>query len=243
MTDPIDDELEQRLRDALRAEAGAVQPSPAALDRIRARTERARPFWLGGFWLRPSLAVGAAALIVGSVLLGTPQLREQVLPDSLTTASEDDAQSPGSGPANAGDHLEEPSATDDDPDRPAGPRTSPTPEAESGDPLSGTGATPMCLGPAPSPTAERSPSASPDLDAEDEEAPAGPGCVPSPQPSSPDDDGAGDGDPSGEHPGGDGEETEPGGGTTTPAPDAPDDPSAPPAEGSDTASGPTAPVH
>ncbi|RCV50567.1 hypothetical protein [Marinitenerispora sediminis] len=227
MTDPFDDGLERRLRDALRAEADSVQPSPAALDRIRTRTQRSRPFWFGGVWLRPTLAVTAAALIVGSVLLGTPQFRDQVLPDSFTTASEDDAPPPGSGPANAGDQLDAPAASGASPDRPLGPAASSAPEAQGGDPMSGPEAASRC--PSAPPSEERSPTASADDDTPAEND-ADPACVPSPQPSEP-----GDTDPSddGSEPGdgGDG-----GPGSPTAPPEDPPEPSEPPADGTDSAS-------
>src|SRR5690606_8429145 len=69
MTDPFDEGFEERLRAALRAEADSVEPSPEALATIRERTERrGRTGWLGLPWLRPALAVGAAAAIAGTVL-------------------------------------------------------------------------------------------------------------------------------------------------------------------------------
>ncbi|MBB4930314.1 hypothetical protein F4561_001134 [Lipingzhangella halophila] len=78
MSEPFDDRNEERLRSILRAEADSVDPSPEALNLIRARTERNR---FAFSWLRPLLAVGAAAAIAGSVLIGAPQVREQMLPN------------------------------------------------------------------------------------------------------------------------------------------------------------------
>ncbi|RNL86149.1 hypothetical protein [Halostreptopolyspora alba] len=78
MNEPSDDRTEERLRAVLRAEADSVKPSPEALNLIRARTERKR---FAFSWLRPLLAVGAAAAIAGSVVIGAPQVREQVLPE------------------------------------------------------------------------------------------------------------------------------------------------------------------
>lgn len=107
MTEPSDDALEERLRTILSAEADSVDPSPEALTQIRARTENNRfAAWFGAPWLRPALAVGAAALIAGSVLLGTPQLRDQVLPQSLTTAPSEDGSADGNGGGHASDGVE-----------------------------------------------------------------------------------------------------------------------------------------
>ncbi|TDQ52058.1 hypothetical protein [Actinorugispora endophytica] len=88
MTEPFDDRFEERLRAALRAEADSTPTSHDALERIRARTERRLLPWSGLAWLRPAVAVGAAALIAGSVLLSTPQIRDHVLPESFVSAAE-----------------------------------------------------------------------------------------------------------------------------------------------------------
>ncbi|MGI5118457.1 hypothetical protein ACQEU5_02795 [Marinactinospora thermotolerans] len=89
MTDPFDDGFEQRLREALRAEADSVRPSPEALDLIRTRTAQRRLSpWAALTWLRPAAAVAAAALIGGSVLLGTPQIRDQVFSGGWDSASD-----------------------------------------------------------------------------------------------------------------------------------------------------------
>jgi len=88
MTEEFDD-FEKRLRAALHAAADDIPISHDALERIRARTERRSLFpWTGLAWFRPVVAVGAAVLIAGSVLLGTPQLRNQVLPGSFVSASD-----------------------------------------------------------------------------------------------------------------------------------------------------------
>ncbi|KUP95207.1 prolipoprotein diacylglyceryl transferase [Thermobifida cellulosilytica] len=88
MTEEFDD-FEERLRAALRAEADSIPISHDALERIRARTERRRLFpWSGLVWFRPVVAVCAAVLIAGSVLLGTPQIRDHVLPGSFVSASD-----------------------------------------------------------------------------------------------------------------------------------------------------------
>lgn len=79
MSEPFDEGTEERLRAILRAEADSVEPSPEALNAIRERTQSRRsPLWSGLPWLRPVVAVGAAAAIAGSVLMGTPQLRDQI---------------------------------------------------------------------------------------------------------------------------------------------------------------------
>lgn len=89
MTEEFDD-FERRLRAALRAEADDIPVSHDALERIRARTERRGllPSWFELVWFRPVVAVGAAVLIAGSVLLGTPQIRDHVLPGSFVSASD-----------------------------------------------------------------------------------------------------------------------------------------------------------
>ncbi|TQN31066.1 hypothetical protein FHX37_0955 [Haloactinospora alba] len=88
MTDPSNDDFEERLRAALRAEADSVSPSADALEKIRTRTERNRlAFWIRLPWLRPLLAVGATVAIAGSVLVGTPQVRDQILPGSFTPSA------------------------------------------------------------------------------------------------------------------------------------------------------------
>ncbi|GLU46373.1 hypothetical protein [Nocardiopsis ansamitocini] len=88
MTEPFDDRFEERLRAVLHSEADATRTSHDALERIRSRTERNRFSWSGLVWLRPAVAVGATALIASSVLLGTPQIRERVLPESFVSASD-----------------------------------------------------------------------------------------------------------------------------------------------------------
>lgn len=88
MTDPSNDDFEERLRAALHAEADSVSPSADALEKIRTRTERNRlAFWIRLPWLRPLLAVGAAVAIAGSVIVGTPQMRDQILPESFTPSA------------------------------------------------------------------------------------------------------------------------------------------------------------
>ncbi|MEY9213326.1 hypothetical protein NI17_001325 [Thermobifida halotolerans] len=123
MTEEFDD-FEERLRAALRAEADDIPVSHDALERIRARTERKRLFpWLGLVWFRPVVAVGAAALIAGSVLLGTPQIRDHVLPESFVSAA-DSQRAEESAPS----PVEDPVGEDDGADAPAG-GVPPVPEA------------------------------------------------------------------------------------------------------------------
>jgi hypothetical protein len=79
-TDPTNPEFEEQLRQILKAEADSVAPSGEALQLIRDRTDRHRgSAWFGLPWLRPALAVAGAALIAASVLMSTPQVRDQVL--------------------------------------------------------------------------------------------------------------------------------------------------------------------
>ncbi|GHD14600.1 hypothetical protein [Nocardiopsis kunsanensis] len=82
MTSPHhnEDEFEAQLRQLLKAEADSVQPSAEGLDLIRERTEKGRAAaWFGLPWLRPALAVAGAALIATSVIMSSPQVRDQVL--------------------------------------------------------------------------------------------------------------------------------------------------------------------
>ncbi|WP_306370473.1 hypothetical protein [Nocardiopsis sp. CC223A] len=79
-TDPSNDDFEARLRQMLKAEADTVAHSPEALNLIRERTAARRgSAWFGLPWLRPALAVAGAVLIAASVVMSTPQVREQVL--------------------------------------------------------------------------------------------------------------------------------------------------------------------
>jgi len=82
MTSPYDneDEFEAQLRQLLKAEADSVQPSAEGLNIIRERTEKGRATsWLGLPWLRPALAVAGAVLVAASVIMSSPQVRDQVL--------------------------------------------------------------------------------------------------------------------------------------------------------------------
>lgn len=84
MTHEPKDNPEERIAAILRSEAERVQPSADALEKIRERAARRRPAWV--LWLRPAGAVAAALLIAGGILLGTPGLREQVMPSATTGA-------------------------------------------------------------------------------------------------------------------------------------------------------------
>lgn len=82
MTSPHDneDEFEAQLRQLLEAEAESVQPSAEGLNLIREKTEKGRAAsWFGLPWLRPALAVAGAVMIAASVIMTSPQVREQVL--------------------------------------------------------------------------------------------------------------------------------------------------------------------
>ena len=82
MTSPHDneDEFEAQLRQVLKAEADSVQPSAEGLNLIRGRTEKGRAAsWFGLPWLRPALAVAGAVMITASVIMSSPQVRDQVL--------------------------------------------------------------------------------------------------------------------------------------------------------------------
>lgn len=78
--DRNESEFEDQLRQILRAEADEMTPSAEGLNLIRERTEHQRgSAWFGLPWLRPVAAVAAAVLIVASVIMSSPQVREQVL--------------------------------------------------------------------------------------------------------------------------------------------------------------------
>ncbi|MBE3001683.1 hypothetical protein IDM40_23735 [Nocardiopsis sp. HNM0947] len=82
MTSPHDnhDEFEAQLRQLLKTEADSVQPSAEGLNLIRERTEKGGAgSWLGLPWLRPAAAVAGAVLIASSVIMSSPQVRDQVL--------------------------------------------------------------------------------------------------------------------------------------------------------------------
>ncbi|WP_052809777.1 hypothetical protein [Streptomonospora alba] len=185
MTEPPHDPIEERLRAILRAEADSVDPSPEALNAIRSRTQRTS--WatvlLNASWLRPSLAVGAAALIVGSVLLGTPQVRDQILPQSLTTPASESGTSPRDDPSGDGAPSEAPS-TPGPAELPSEgavpPPGSPSPGPTEGDstPL---GTDDPCTAGSPAPR----PSASPDGTGDSADGTSGTGCGSTEEPSDP----------------------------------------------------------
>ncbi|MDS1271182.1 hypothetical protein RIF23_12840 [Lipingzhangella sp. LS1_29] len=82
MTEPLDENSEERLRAILRSEVDGVRTSGDALDRIRARTSTHRLAWLDnllGMWLRPAVAVAVTVLLATSVMLSMPQLRGGLL--------------------------------------------------------------------------------------------------------------------------------------------------------------------
>lgn len=230
MTEPPHDPIEERLRAILRAEADSVDPSPEALNAIRSRTQRTS--WATGLlnasWLRPSLAVGAAALIVGSVLLGTPQVRDQILPQSLTTPASESGTGPRDDPSGDGAPSQAPS-TPGPAELPSEgavpPPGSPSPGPTEGDstPL---GTDDPCAAGSPAPPAPR-PSASPDGTGDSTDGTSGTGCDSTEEPSDPtqepppDDPGDGSGDDSSSPPddgvgGGDGGVDD---GTSTTAPE------------------------
>ncbi|GAB3459596.1 hypothetical protein GCM10027570_43850 [Streptomonospora sediminis] len=155
MTEPPDDSIEERLRAILRAEAGSVDSSPEALNAIRARTQQ-RSGWFAALfnapWLRPSLAVGAAALIVGSVLMGAPQVRDQILPQSLTSPAQSGQGGSGGGDNGASDKDaltgETPPEQEDPADRPSGgaePTADPGTPADPDDETQSYGTTEHCI--------------------------------------------------------------------------------------------------
>ncbi|MDA0564013.1 hypothetical protein LG943_06690 [Streptomonospora sp. S1-112] len=192
MTERPDDAFEDRLRAILRAEADSVDPSPEALTAIRARTQRTSRLWalLAPSWLRPSLAVGAAALIAASVLLGTPQVRDQILPQSLTAPTDDGgggAERPG---GDSGDDDRVESEPTDRPSAEAPPAEGANPSTDglapeaSADPATPYGPAQACPPTGSSTTAPPAPSASPG--ASGSSVPAPPECEeptdPAPEP-------------------------------------------------------------
>ena len=94
MTSPHDseDEFEAQLRQLLKAEADSVQPSAEGLNLIRERTEKGHAVsWFGLPWLRPALAVAGAVMIAASVIMTSPQVRDQVLDIVPAGADREDA--------------------------------------------------------------------------------------------------------------------------------------------------------
>lgn len=130
--DPAGEEFEDRLRAVLRAEADTAETSPEALNLIRERTERAGSTgWLSLPWLRPAAAVGAAMLIAASVLMSTPQVREQVM-DISPVGTDQSGQAPGGPEAEVAVTDPSMSATASSQERPQErPQESAEPESES----------------------------------------------------------------------------------------------------------------
>ncbi|MDF2705988.1 hypothetical protein AB0C18_41050 [Nonomuraea muscovyensis] len=80
MTQPPD-EYGDVLRGVLRAEADTVVPSPEGLEIIRARIERRGMRNL--FWWRAGAAAASAVLVAGTIVMVVPELRHQVLRDTV----------------------------------------------------------------------------------------------------------------------------------------------------------------
>ncbi|WP_159939900.1 MULTISPECIES: hypothetical protein [unclassified Nocardiopsis] len=229
-TNPTNDPFEEQLRQLLKAEADTVTTSPEALNLIRERTERNRgSIWFGLPWLRPALAVAGAGLIAASVIMSSPQVRDQVL--EIVPAGADRQGTPPEEVPDGG-VVPSTSSTDSAPGQaqqeqppPPDPATPPSPEpSEEGstavqeDPE----ATPTC------PAASRDDPSAPAGGAEEDAESAEEGCEPTGEPST--GTGGGDGGSGGTGGAGDGsggdtgsgageggrEETgESGGGTTT----------------------------
>ncbi|WP_304454077.1 hypothetical protein [Nocardiopsis sp. YSL2] len=227
-TDPANSEFEDQLRQILKAEADTVAPGAEALQLIRDRTDRHRDTsWFGLPWLRPALAVAGAGLIAASVVMSTPQVRDQVLDIVPAGANregappEDDVDGPGiAAPGPTRDSDTAPAEAPDDPvEEPA-----PSPTEEETDPADdGVDTTATC---APS---REDPPSSATTDAEEEtDAPAEEEqqqeCEPSEEPSPGDGDGTDPGTEPGtdpgtgdQEPGSDDGSTESGDGGSTPS--------------------------
>lgn len=164
MTSPHDneDEFEAQLRQLLKAETDSVQPSAEGLNLIRERTEKGHAaFWFGLPWLRPALAVAGAVMIAASVIMSSPQVRDQVL--DIVPAGADREDTPpvdSDGTDNGGEAAAPETSTDSD-------DGTTQPEGES------------AQTPEPTPSPEERPTAS-----EDEEYEATASCPPKDDPSS-----------------------------------------------------------
>ncbi len=111
--DQNDLEFEEQLRRMLQAEADTVSPSAEGLNLIRERTERhRRSSWFGLPWLRPVAAVAAAVLIVASVIISSPQVRDQVL-EMVPAGADREGTPPVAGEERDGDVV----ATSDESER------------------------------------------------------------------------------------------------------------------------------
>lgn len=138
-TDPTDTEFEAELRQLLKAEADQVSPSPEGLNLIRERIENNRgSAWLGLPWLRPAVAVAGAVLIAASVVMSTPQVRDQVLEIVPAGADSEGTPSTQNGHGNGGGVAAPEPSTDsaqgttqpEHNDEPDGERSSPEVEEE-----------------------------------------------------------------------------------------------------------------
>lgn len=118
MTSPHEneDQFEAQLRRLLEAEADSVQPSAEGLNLIRERTEKGRAAsWFGLPWLRPALAVAGAVMIAASVIMSSPQVRDQVLDIVPAGADRDDTPPVDSdGTDNGGEAAAPDTSTDSD---------------------------------------------------------------------------------------------------------------------------------
>lgn len=220
---PANDPFEEELRRLLKAEADEVPTSPEALNLIRERTERrGGPAWFGVPWLRPAVAVAGAALIAGSVIVSTPQVRDHVLEivpagaDRQGTPAEQEegggvappSPSPDATHGTPESDVEEP---DQDPPSPAVPETDD--EEETSPSQEGMGTASECR---PGEQRERT-SPSPSTGEQDRESASESECDPTDEPS---DGGDGDrGEDDGDTgDGGDGGEDSTGGGDDTGVP-------------------------
>lgn len=219
-TDPTDTEFESQLRQLLKAEADLVSPSPEGLNLIRERTERNRgSAWFGLPWLRPAVAVAGAVLIAASVVMSTPQVRDQVLEIVPAGADSEGAPNGQSGHEDSGGIAAPEPPTDSaegttQPERetePDGDRSSPEVQEEESSEEDDIETTSSCPpededGNGPRPTEGRDGEDRPRSDADE-------GCDPSAAPTDEESgDGPGDGDDSGDGDNGGGDNSGPGGG-------------------------------
>ncbi|KOX24085.1 hypothetical protein [Nocardiopsis sp. NRRL B-16309] len=213
-TDPMNSEFEEQLRQILKAEADSVAPGGEGLQLIRERTDRHRgTSWFGLPWLRPALALAGAGLIAASVVMSTPQVRDQVLNIVPAGANregappEDDIDGPGlAAPDPTTDSDTAPAAPPDDPAE----EPSPSPTEEETDPAEeGVGTATTCAPshddapPSATTDAEKETGTESEPEEEQEE------CDPTEEPSEGDGGEDSDTDP----------DTEPGTGGEEPAPD------------------------
>ena len=199
-TDPMNDAFEERLRQVLRSEADAVAPSPEALNLIRDRTDRNRGVsWFGLPWLRPVAAVAGAVMIAASVIMSSPQVRDQVLEfvpagaDRHGTPPEHDEDGGGvAAPDPSSDSTE---GTTQQSAEPLDDAESPPVPGEEEDPAEeGFESTSTC----PPSEDDTLPSPTPSAEAKDDRSPSEDGCEPSEEPTA----GEGGGDEGGNGGGG-----------------------------------------